>query len=103
MWGMGVLFRFKYFHGLVSKINGLFLQYNVQDSPTRKYLLALAVGYEEKASVDAIVHKVKNYYQEVLSYIVCDLQAPDIECYTCTPPWSSVAGVVALLSDNVLG
>jgi hypothetical protein len=90
-----------FFNGFVSEINGLFRQYDVQDSPTRKYLLALAVGYEEKDSVDAIVHKVLNYYQEVLSYLFCDLQALGFKGYTCTTPWSSV--VVVFLSDNALG
>jgi hypothetical protein len=39
----------------------------VQDSATGKYLLALAVGYDERANINATVHKVKNHELEVLS------------------------------------
>jgi hypothetical protein len=31
----------------------------VQDSETRKYLLTLTVGYDERANINATVHKVK--------------------------------------------
>jgi hypothetical protein len=31
----------------------------MQDTPARKYLLVLTVGYSEKVNVNATVHKVK--------------------------------------------
>ncbi|CAM0870744.1 unnamed protein product [Alopecurus aequalis] len=37
-----------------------------EDSATRKYLLALAVGYEERANVNAIVHKFSDNFDIVL-------------------------------------
>ncbi|CAM0908584.1 unnamed protein product [Alopecurus aequalis] len=37
-----------------------------EDSATRKYLLALAVGYEERVNVNAIVHKFSDNFDIVL-------------------------------------
>jgi hypothetical protein len=31
-----------------------------QDTPVRKYLVALTVGYSERANVNATVHKVRS-------------------------------------------
>lgn len=36
------------------------------DSPTRKYLLALAVGYDERANINATVHKFSDNFDIVL-------------------------------------
>lgn len=33
-----------------------------QDTPVRKYLLTLTVGYSEKDNVNATVHKVRRTY-----------------------------------------
>jgi hypothetical protein len=35
-------------------------QCNEQDTPTRKYLVVLTVGYSNKVNVNAMVHKVIN-------------------------------------------
>uniref|UniRef100_A0ACD5YXX6 Uncharacterized protein n=1 Tax=Avena sativa TaxID=4498 RepID=A0ACD5YXX6_AVESA len=37
-----------------------------EDSPTRKYLLALAVGYDERANINATVHKFSDNFDIVL-------------------------------------